>query len=172
MPGAVAGTATEPVEPRTIRGSRGKTSVYLLGSLSFVATGIWLLRQPQAEILWAWLCVAFFGLGALVFAWLLVRPQVLILDGGGFKLDGGLVRSPKQIPWQDVQGFFVYRLPVGGGKMVGYNFEPTAGKNSSLIRWNRRLGADGALPEGWPLSAEKMAEELNAYRLQALNRTG
>lgn len=171
MPMAATRTAAEPVAPRIIRGSRGKTSAYLLGSLAFVGTAIWLLNQPTVESVWLWPCLAFFGLGALVFTWLLIRPQVLILDASGFKLSGGLIRSPKYIPWRDVQGFFVYRLPVAGSNLVGYNFEPDARKDASIIRWNRRLGADDALPDGWSLSAEKMAEELNAYRLQALNRT-
>jgi len=53
--------------------------------------------------------------------------------------------------------------------MVGYNLqEPIA---SGFNRFNRSLfGAEAALPKGWSLSAEKLADELNDYREKALSR--
>jgi hypothetical protein len=142
--------------------------LYLLLSLAFVAGGVLIVRDPSSGA-GGWLCMTFFGLCAVVFAIQLIRPQVLTLDIDGFTLDGGLVWSPKTVLWRDVQGFFVYRLPRGG-KMIGYNWEPGAKKDTAARRLVRAFGADGALPKGWPGSPEQMVEDLNAYRLWALSR--
>lgn len=157
------------MEPRIITGSRGKTLLYLFASLVFVFASVFLIRDSASDETGLWWGIAFFGLCALVFAWALVRPQTLMLDGNGFAVGGAFVRSPHHIPWQDVQGFYVYSLPRGG-KMIGYNFEPGARKDSALRSVARRLGAEAALPKGWPLSAEEMAELLNDYRREALAR--
>ncbi|MNF09851.1 hypothetical protein D3C80_2106200 [compost metagenome] len=69
--------------------------------------------------------------------------------------------------WREVDPFFEYRLPRGG-TLIGYNFAPSARKASALIRVNRFLGAEAALPKGWPGSSEEMVERLNAYRAKAL----
>ena len=126
--------------------------------------------ESVAESVWWWSGVGFFGLCALVSAWLLIRPQILILDDRGFKIAGGLVLSPQQVLWRDIRGFFVCRLPFGG-EMIGFNFEAAAKERSTLARISRSIGAEGALPQGWPRSAEEMVEDLNAYRLRALSRT-
>jgi hypothetical protein len=160
--------AAERVEARTITGSRAKTALYLLISIIFVAVGAMLLRGPSASAM-AWLCVAFFGLGVLLFAWLLIRPQTLDLDSEGFTLGGGMVRSPKKVLWREVEGFHVYRLPRGG-KMIGYSYAPGPKKESAAVAFARDLGAESALPRGWPQSPEKMVDLLNAYRLRALGR--
>ena len=156
-----------PERSTTIRSSVGKTLLYLVISLVFVSIGLVMLGDPS-QATTAWGCILFFGLGGLVFIWLLVRPQLLILDDEGFTLSGGMVRSPKMTLWRDVESFFVYRLPRGG-KMVGYNFAPGRRKETALAKLARGLGADGALPKGWPMSAEKMAETLNERRMRALS---
>jgi hypothetical protein len=155
-----------PARSTIITSSRGKTLAYLAVSLIFVAMGAFMLGDPSQATM-AWLCIVFFGLGVVAFIWLLIRPQTLTLDAEGFTLGGGMVRSPKTIPWRDVQGFFVYKLPKGG-KMIGYNFAPGARKDTTIARLARGFGADGALPRAWPQSPEKMAETLNAYRARAL----
>jgi hypothetical protein len=157
---------TTRVGPRTIEASRAKAWLYFLGSLVFVAGGLWMVQDPSKA--GGWFVLLFFGACAVVFAIMLVRPQVLILDASGFMVSGGLVRSPRKVLWRDVRGFHVYRLPKGG-KMIGYFLEPSVRKDTAMAKINRGLGADGALPKGWPGSPEKMVEDLNAYRLWALN---
>jgi hypothetical protein len=151
--------------------SRRKTAPYLGGSLAFLAIDLLLLQHPDEDAWKLQLGLGFFGLCALVFVWLLIRPQRLLLDRQGFTVLGGFIRSPKKIPWRDVEAFFVYRLPKGG-KMIGYNYRPGARKDSALARVGRAFGADGALPKGWALSPENMVVELNAYRQQALGAGG
>ena len=151
----------------TIKGSRGKTLLYLAFSLGFVAIGVFLFRDPGQTTI-AWLCTGFFGLCSAMLAWLLVHPHTLTLDEGGFTLSGGLVRAPKTTPWRDVEGFFTYRLPKGG-KMIGYNFAPGVRKDTVMAKIVRGLAADGALPKGWSESPDEMAQTLNAYRARALS---
>ncbi len=154
------------METKEILGSRWKIGLYLAISLAFVAGGLW--ASPASGVN-AWkmdFAVGFFGLGSLVFVWLLIRPQRLHLDPQGFTLSGGLVRTPHKVLWAEVDRFFVYRLPRGG-KMVGYNFKPGVRKPSALRSITRGLGAEAALPKGWPQSPEQLAEELESCRRRA-----
>lgn len=80
---------SEPVEPKTIRGSRGKVSIYLLGSLAFVYGGV----TMQDHVFVGWSSVILFGTAALVFFWWFIRPPILLLDGNGFTLLGGFYRN-------------------------------------------------------------------------------
>jgi len=163
----MTGNASELVEAMLVTGSRRKLLLYLFGSLVFVLGGIFMVQDPSADAGWAWSSLAFFGLCALVFICLLVRPQFLLLDGEGFTVGGGLVWSPKKILWRDVQGFFVYK-PSRRVMMIGFNFEPGVRKHTPLDRFAATFGAEGALPSGWPGRPEKMVEKLNAYRQRAI----
>ena len=143
---------------KEIVASRLKISGVLLGSLAFVAIAAVLPSQRGDLDQWRLWGGAFFGICAVVFCWLLIRPQRLTLDPEGFRMSGGLVRSPKRIAWRSIEPFFVYRLPRGG-KMIGFNFQPEAKPNRTL---------EGSLPKLWPGSPDQLVEELNAYRKQAL----
>ncbi|MEW5686254.1 MAG: hypothetical protein AB1942_15165 [Pseudomonadota bacterium] len=155
------------MEVEEIKSSRAKTVLFLLISLGFVAICVAIASDGAAESYKSWFGGAFFGLCTVVFAWLLFRPQRLVLAPTGFMVAGGLIRSPKQILWREVSPLFVYRIPRGG-KAIGYNFAPGARKDSALIRVNRLMGAEGGLPNGWPGSPERMVERINAYRARAL----
>jgi hypothetical protein len=158
------------MDTREIATSRGKTALYLAMSLAFVAIALFGLQDPDRASSKLQLCLAFFGLCSVVFVWLLIRPQRLLLDSEGFTLLGGFVRSPKKVCWCDIDAFFVYRLPRGG-KMIGFNYRPDAPRGA-VVRFARRLGAEGTLPKGWPIGPDKMVAELNAFRLQALDARG
>ncbi len=148
--------------------SRVKTVAYLVVSFAFVAIAIFLPDARSQSNDWRYWCGSLFGLGALVFLWLLGRPQILALDAEGFTLSGGLMRTPKKTKWKDVDRFFVYQLPRGG-KMVGFNFTPGTRPATPLMELNRRLGAEGALPKLWPGSPEALVDELNSYRSRFAN---
>jgi hypothetical protein len=144
-----------------IRSSRGKTALCLAGSLALFAGSLLGLQHPGQDGGALGLGAVFFGMCAAMFAWLLVRPQRLLLDHEGFAVAGGLVRTPRKVLWRDVELFFVYRLPRGG-KMVGFNYRAQPRDVSPMARPGRRFGADGALPRCWPGSPEAMVERLNA----------
>ncbi|MGO9340084.1 MAG: STM3941 family protein [Terracidiphilus sp.] len=151
--------------------SRWKTVIYLAGSLIFLIIGLMTLHSPDRGTEKLWFCLVFFGVCAASFAWLLIRPQHLLLDDQGFTVLGGFVWSPKKVYWHEIDEFFVYRLPRGH-KMIGYNFKQGAMRVMSTVRLARQFGADGALPKGWPQSPESMVEKLNAYRLGAASKGG
>ena len=156
------------IEPRTIKGSIGKTVLFLILSLGFVLIGgSEIASKGTSADIRAWLAVIFFGLCAIVFAVLLFRPLMIALDADGFTVTGGLIRNPKATAWRDVQGFFVHKLPRGG-KMVGYNYVPGSPARPKMANFSGLLGAEAAIPKGFPGSAEKLSETLNAYRESAL----
>jgi hypothetical protein len=161
------GIATPTGRSSEIVGARWKAALYLTASLAFTAGGVMMLNDPEESRAAAMLCLIVFGLAAVVFLLLLIRPQRLALSTEGFVLSGGLVRSPKLVRWREIEPFFVYRLPRAG-KMIGYNYSPGVRPESIMGRIARRLGADAALPKGWPMSPEAMVEHLNAVRAQAL----
>ena len=154
------------METKEITSSRGKTFLYLLAALAFVAIAILHLRTSREDLFVTWLGLIFFGLGVPAFGWLLIRPQRLVLDAQGFTVSGGMIRTPWTIRWQDVSEFLVIRLPRGG-KMVGFNYVPGARKTTALGRIARMSGADGGLPKSWPGSVEDMVDLLNDYRIRA-----
>ena len=153
------------MEPQVIRESRVKMGGYLVISLAFVALFVWMATGSgsQRDVLTGWIGIALFGAGALLFGWLLVRPQVLRLDVQGFVLDGGLVRTPKRVAWADIERFFVYRAPRGG-KLIGYNYLPGRAPPGPLRGIARAFGADGGLPRNWTLSPEALVALLNDCR--------
>lgn len=152
-----------------IRASLGKTLLLLSASFFFVLACAFLIYVSEdGDTAGLWWCVAFFGLVALVFAWQLVRPQILVLNGQGFSLGGGLVRSPKLVPWKDIESFFVVHRRRRIGNMIGYNFAPGVKKSSVMGSVTKSLGAEAALPQGWTLSPEEMVVLLNEYRRRAV----
>lgn len=162
-----SGGATPTGRSSEIVGSRWKAALYLALSLGFTAGGALMLNDPKESKAAAMLCLVLFGLGSLVFLMMLIRPQRILLNSEGFELSGGLVRSPKLVRWRDVEPFFVYRLPRAG-KMIGYNFRPGVKPDTRLRAIARSLGADAALPKGWPMSPDAMVEHLNTFRAQVL----
>lgn len=154
------------MEKEEIIASRWKTAILFLISLAFVAMSVAIPSEAD-EIYASMFAGAFFGLGSVVFGWQLIRPQRLSLSPTGFTVSGGLIRSPKPVLWRDVSPFFVVSLRRGG-RMIGYNFMPGARRESTLVRMNRLVGAEAALPGGWPGSPEQMVERINAYRAKAL----
>src|SRR6185437_2759355 len=150
-------------------GSRSKTALMHLTSLVFVAIAVFLPADGQSQD-WRLYCGGFFGLGAIVFIFLLVRPQRLTLDAEGFSLSGGLMLPSrvKKIAWRDVKEFFVWQSGRGN-KMIGLNFEPGASERTRFARLSRSaFGADGALPGLWLGGVENVVRELNNYREHAL----
>ena len=161
----------QPLEPRVIKGSRGKGFLFLVLCIGFVGTGILLVRHPPAhpesfsgfkQLAAGWGGIIVFGYYSYLYVLLLINPHVLMLDRGGFELRGGRIRSPKKILWQDVQEFRVVKQ--NRTQLIGYSLVPKGGQGTPAKRAERRL------PSGWTLSVENMVDLLNIYRLQVLAR--
>lgn len=83
--------------------------VMLLGSLGFVAVGIFLVTRPGIQNqLAGWPSILFFGFGSLIFIRELAdaRPRLVIDDRGVFDRTLGI----GMIPWQDIVGARVKRM--------------------------------------------------------------
>jgi hypothetical protein len=104
-----------------------KQSLYLLGSLGFVAVGFLLLSEPKfrantSNVVMAYLCIGFFGLGVVVFLYsmardLLLRRPLLQVDTRGWTYSPALGQRSQHIPWQDVARVALYRQRVRSSRM-------------------------------------------------------
>ena len=156
------------VEPRELVSSRLKLLGLFALALGFVAIAVF-VPDDESDRTWRWLCGGFFGLGAIVAAVMMIRPQRVLLDSRGFTIVGGLARAPRQVAWTDVDSFFVYRV-ARGNRMIGYNLVERARPDTYGGDLARHLDADGAIPKTLPGSPEQIVAELNAYRAAALVR--
>ena len=93
------------VQPFVARTAPGRMLLLIVGSLAFVAIGLWLVGAfgppPQPGRTWAgWLGVVVFGLCAISGIFLLLGPreQVVIDDRGIFYPR----RSPDILPWSEI----------------------------------------------------------------------
>jgi hypothetical protein len=141
----------------------------LVFCLLFVAGGTAMIAHPDRGIeRWqGWLATLFFSACAAAAVVLLLRPTTLSLDAEGLVLAGGMIRTPRRIPWTQAERFRLYRLPRGG-RMIGYDKprDPLADTPRGLTA--AFLGVDGSLPTNWTMSSDKLVALLNSYRAQVL----
>lgn len=115
----------------------------LLGCSAFVALGVFLLCQPDAPRLAAWLSIGFFGLGipASIFQLLDRRPQIIINEVGIFD------RTAHRdfINWEIIQDAYLVELNRQPFicLVVDAAFEPSRTKGSlgrGMAALNKGLG--------------------------------
>jgi len=150
----------------------------LLVSAGVAAAAIFVAatRNETAAMLVGVLGGGFFGLGALVFAAILLNPQTLRLDEEGFEVAGGLQRKPYKTLWRDVARFRLWRTGrLGSPTFVAYDYvpgyEPPAepSRAAKLLKFNRKMGLpDAALPAGWAIPAAALCERLDDRRRRVI----
>jgi hypothetical protein len=126
----------------------------------FSAIALLMIRDGKS---FAWFGLVFFGLGVLVFL-LQVVPgaSYLKLDPDGLTIRS-LFRS-SFYKWSEIAGF----VPgdVGGNRGVVFNFTDDFERHGRLRRLNVELsGAEGALPDTYGLSPERLAQILNEWKI-------
>ena len=153
--------------PVVIRSSQRTSLLMLIASVGFVTVGVFMLRDATQNPIVGYLIIIFFAAGIPLFAWRLVRPDVLTVLS-----DGIIWRSAfrtTQIRWDDVQGFRAYS-PTGKtlSKHVGFDFTDSYHVQSKGLRQTIKAfaGVDGSLGGGWELSAADLADLLNAARVR------
>jgi hypothetical protein len=143
--------------PMKLRASRLKWSMMLLGSLLFVAVGIWLLSStPSTGI--GIMSIAFFGLCALV-ALINLHPacSYLVLTDEGFTYVNLFRRQ--FIAWDQVERF------VQWGDFVGLNLKKEFAKNARLRKVNHELlGVQSALPDTYGKSVKELTSLMEGLR--------
>jgi hypothetical protein len=144
---------------------RAKKAFHLLLALILLVGTIFALHADQGSIgsaapLWLGipLCVAASG----VFGWQAIKPPRLVLGADGFTFEDN-IRSARKVAWRDTENFFVWRSGRGN-TFIGYKLKPEARSGSILAKANHRVGADGILPNIWPVSPECLATQMNAVR--------
>lgn len=124
-----------------LRKARWKSALSVLGSIAFVAAGVFMAFGPIRETtryspeiirLVGWVCVLFFGAAGLMACLNLVRPTEVVLSPEGFQVVG--VRRKPVVPWRDVRRFFIAK--VQGNKFVCYELDRTP------TNLQRAMGAD------------------------------
>jgi len=169
-------TGKEAAPRETYRSSPSRVWLLLIGSLGFVAAGVFVaMRGGAGAAVGGTLGACFFGLNAIVFGMLVIRPQTLVLDCDGFELGGGLLRAPHRTSWREVLRFRVWRTGRWGGpKIVAYDYitgwepPPENPRVAKLLKFNRDRGwPDAALPAMWSLSATALCEKLNDCKRRA-----
>ena len=96
------------MQPISIQSSRKKWLGYLILSLPFIATGLWMIASDASSLL-GWECTIFFGGVALVFTRQLSdrRPRITIDEKG--ILDRTLRMGV--VEWNDIDGAYLKRMP-------------------------------------------------------------
>jgi hypothetical protein len=164
-------------DPVTLYPSRRKWLVSLAVAACFVVIGVLILRDPArfanrwsstTEILAVgWLCVVFFGLGAILSSIILIPgASWLTLDTRGFMVRN-LFRTTSR-PWADVDNFAAVDV-ARAKKLVGYDDAQGAGKafgRLSVLLSSR----NSALPDSYGLSEADLASLMTQWRSRALMR--
>jgi hypothetical protein len=156
--------------PVTLHPSRIRYVGLLAASLGFVAALVFMLQHGSigpGGALKAWLGIAFFGVGALIGAvMLLPGAGRLTLDADGFERVTLFMKFPAS--WQQASDFIVWEHRTGRGhrvRLVAYD-DNCVGDNMS-----RRLsGRNAGLPDTYGLSPEELARLMTQWRGRALTR--
>ena len=128
----------------------------MLVCMAFTAVGVFLIANGKNSFI-SWMATIFFGLGALVFLYLLVWERIthtpyLVITDKSVVMNSGF--KSYEIPFADVDAFFF--LNSFGSKMIGirYKKEVEAQQNAEATAAGRTVrkfnkfvaGAPGALP--------------------------
>ena len=134
--------------PVTIPLNKGRLFLILLLSLAFVAGGIWLWNTADEHagfkhwkaIIGAVLCIAFFGLGVVVFAYKLFdsRPGLILNDEGVHRL--GLFGFQPAIRWEHITHCSITKVKSTRILLIHVNnVEEVLDRLSPFARWSQRL---------------------------------
>ncbi|MGA9342387.1 MAG: STM3941 family protein [Rhodanobacteraceae bacterium] len=150
------GASSLPVE---LHPSGTRMVMLLLGSMAFVAIGVW---QLPAHMAMGYASIGFFGLCALVFL-LQLHPKCsyLSLRPEGFTFCA-LFRK-HEVKWADARAFTTVR--IGPNKTVGWSYSNQFHAHARMRVLNRALaGIDAALPDSYGMRPEDLASLLNQLR--------
>jgi hypothetical protein len=148
--------------PIVIRSSRRQAAVFLLLSVGFVATGVFMLRDPKANPVIGYLVAGFFGLGISVFGYRFIKPDVLTLAPDGI-IWRSMFRAARW-RWDEVRDFRPYKPPGRGvTKHIGFDFTDSHSGSGAGLRGAAKTltGVEGSLGTGWELGTADLTDLLN-----------
>jgi len=149
--------------PVTLRPSRLKWILVLLGALVFVAGGIGMIVSGETM---GWVVAGFFGLcipvGVIA---LLPGASGMTLHRDGFDISNMFRRQ--SYPWRDVSGFDAVRIPPAMTKIVVFDHAGAAGKTIAKLNVGL-VGRNAGLPDTYGIPADVLAGLMAAWRERAL----
>ncbi len=139
---------------RIFAASRWKALALLLGSMAFVALGVWMTSERPVI---GWLCAGFFALGIPAAILMLLPNQVYLkLDPEGFEMGSPFRKSRTR--WRDVEGFEL--TAVKGAKMIAIIYRADYTEQSLLRKASAVMaGIEGGIANSY---AAPLAEVLAA----------
>ena len=143
----------------TFKASRKKAILILIGSLCFVALGVFTpLEKPWV----GWLCAAFFSLGVPAsFLMLLPNAMYLRLDEEGFEM--GSPFGKQKIKWDDVSSFSIGS--VRGAKMIAITFSQQYKQQKFGRAVSASLsGMEGAIANSYDASLDEVLMSLKKWK--------
>lgn len=155
-----------------LHASRKRLVFLVITGGAFTAVLGWTLLRAKPGVLEQvvmWLGLIFFTAGVLSVLFLLVRGSFIRLDSDGLTLKH-LWRC-QFMPWNELDGFSVVRIPPSGMEMVVFDYIPISGQ--AVASLNRRLtGRNSALPDSYGFLPDDLAGLLDAWRQRALAASG
>ncbi len=151
--------------PVIIRSSQRTSLLFLIVSLGAVAGGVLMLRDATQNTIVSYFTIIFFGAGIPIFAWRLVRPDVLTVSPDGITWRSAFRTA--HLRWDDLQRFRAYSPTSSSlSKHLGFDFTEGYDGQSKGLRQSVKsfTGVDGSLGGGWELNSADLAVLLNAAR--------
>jgi hypothetical protein len=159
-----------------LKSSLGRRLYFLFIAVAFVAAGIAGLHAPTGHPIFrdvmAWICIAWFGLCAVIFAInLLPGASCLQLKGEG--LDVTNFFRTRDHRWQDIECFGLYQGQSRAlQNKVMMNFANVANETSSgraLRAMNKvNYGFDSMLPDTYGMKPAELVTLLEEWRRRAI----
>jgi hypothetical protein len=162
-------------DSHTFFASRRKAVLLLLGSILFVAGGIWMSNEKPVL---GWLCAGFFALG-IPASFLMMWPNAMYLrlNQEGFEMRSMFGRH--MVLWSEVDGFRI--SSIRGAKMIEiiFNEAYTRQKLGRAVAASVS-GMEGAIPNSYNASLDEVLRMLNRWKARfdengpdlAINRDG
>jgi hypothetical protein len=121
-----------------------------------------------------WFVSLAFGIGSVFFiVQTLPNSSYLLLKEDGFTVCS-LYRA-SGLKWSDIEEFVVCHVNAGfitANKIVAFNFSSTYNRRQKAREMSRSIaGCEGALPDTYGMSAEKLAELMNNWKA-GIRQTG
>jgi len=144
---------------RTFAASRKKAVWLFLGSLCFIALGVWISSEKP----WlGWITVAFSTLGIPAsFAMFLPGAMYLKLDAEGFELKS--LFNTHRTKWTDVAGFRIGTLHHN--RMIAIVYHPSYQRQKlGRALASSLAGMEGAIPNSYNASLDEILQSLDMWK--------
>ena len=148
---------------KTLRTSKWKTFMFLIGSLLFVVSSIMLNEQNDIE---GWIGTFFFGLCAIVFIiQLLPNSSYLKLTKEGFE-EKNLFKT-KFTNWNEIDSFRVGYITTqySRQKKIMFDYSNSYEKAKLMRKLSKSLaGNEGSLVDNYGMKVEELINLLNEWK--------